>query len=77
MASNETTQLLPGQSAPLTIITPTNHSGIVLITTALCLAFALVSMLIRVFIRLDFRNQVARDDVIALTAMVSFFLELW
>jgi hypothetical protein len=43
----------------------------VLIATALGLTFALISLLIRVFVRLGFRNQFARDDVAAAIAMVS------
>lgn len=63
-------ELLPGQSPPLSVITPTDQSGIVLIGTALALIFALLSMLIRGFVRLQFRHEFARDDVVAVCAMV-------
>lgn len=69
MASNGT-GLLPGESPPLTIITSTDASGIVLVATALGLVFALISLLIRVFIRLEFRHQFGRDDIVATLAMV-------
>lgn len=69
MASNET-GLYPGQMPPLTVITPTDHGGLVLIATALGLAFALISLLIRVFIRLEFQHQFALDDILAGLAMV-------
>jgi hypothetical protein len=72
MASNGT-GLLPGQSPPLTIITSTDRSGIVLIATALGLAFALISLLIRVLIRLEFRHRFARDDIVAALAMVGLY----
>jgi hypothetical protein len=70
MASNGTT-LLPGQSAPLASITSTDEKGIVLIATSLSLAFALISLVIRIFIRIDFHQAFARDDVAAVASMVS------
>jgi len=70
MAPNDT-GLLPGQSAPLTVITSTDQSGVVLIATSLGLGFAIISILLRIFIRLEFRNQIAKDDVLAFVAMVS------
>lgn len=70
MASSTPT-LLPGQSPPLTIITSTNQSGVVLIATALGLIFGLISLLIRMFIRLEFRTGFARDDILAAVAMVT------
>jgi hypothetical protein len=75
-ASNATsngTELLPGQSPPLTVITSTDSSGIVLIATTLALAFALISLLIRLFIRLEFRHQVSSDDIAATLAMVGSY----
>lgn len=71
MASNSTGGLLPGQSAPLTVITATDQSGIVLIATALGLSFAIISFIIRIYIRLEFRHQFSRDDVVCAFAMVS------
>jgi hypothetical protein len=70
MASNGTT-LLSGQSAPLASITSTDERGIVLIATSLGLAFALISLVIRIFIRIDFHQAFARDDVAAVASMVS------
>lgn len=58
------------QSPPLTVRTLTDRSGIVLIGTASGLTFTLISLLIKVFIRLDIRNQFARDDVVVAIAMV-------
>lgn len=68
MASNGTIELLPGQSAPLTIITSTDQSGVVLIVTAIGLAFAFVSMLIRVYIQLGLRTTA---DIAVVLSMVS------
>jgi hypothetical protein len=70
MASSAPT-LLPGQSPPLTIITSTNQSGVVLIATTLGLIFGLISLLIRIFIRLEFRTGFSRDDILAAVAMVT------
>ena len=70
MDSNSTGGLLPGQSAPLTVITSTDQSGIVLIATALGLSFAIISLIIRIYIRLEFRHQFSRDDVVCALAMV-------
>jgi hypothetical protein len=42
-----------------------------LIATSLGLAFALISLVIRIFIRIDFRQAFARDDVAAVASMVS------
>ncbi len=70
MDPNSTT-LLPGQSPPLTIITPTNQSGIVLIVTTLALTTALISILIRVYMQLKIRRQYSHDDFLALISMVS------
>jgi hypothetical protein len=72
MASNGT-EVFPGQSPPLTIITSINQSGVVLIATALAMTFGLVSLLIRVFIRLEFRTEFARDDIVAAVSMVGSY----
>lgn len=69
MDSNSAT-LLPGQSPPLSVITPTDQGGVVLIVTALGMIFALISIIIRVYIRLQLRNAFARDDVVVSVAMV-------
>ncbi|KFY38630.1 hypothetical protein V494_04294 [Pseudogymnoascus sp. VKM F-4513 (FW-928)] len=62
--------LAPGQSPPLTVISPTNQSGVLLIVTALGLVFALVSILIRLYIRLQIRHAYERDDTAVAVAMV-------
>lgn len=56
--------LLPGQSAPLTTITPTAHRGLVVITTALSLVFAFVSIVIRAYVRYQFSNSFGTDDIV-------------
>jgi len=72
MDSNSTAPpaLLPGQSPPLTVITPTDQGGILYIATALALIFAFISILIRLFIRMEFRHSFSNDDIAALLAMV-------
>lgn len=62
--------LAPGQSPPLTVISPTNQGGVVLIITALGMVFALVSILIRLYIRLQIRHAYERDDAAVAVAMV-------
>ncbi|KAL2063953.1 hypothetical protein VTL71DRAFT_4447 [Oculimacula yallundae] len=70
MASNGTKNLLPGQSVPLTTITSTDQSGVLLIVTALGLAFALVSIFIRIYIQLGLRNSADRVVVISMVFYV-------
>jgi hypothetical protein len=62
--------LLPGQSAPLTVITATDQGGVVIIATALALVFALVSVLLRLFVRVEFRHRWSGDDLAAMSSMV-------
>lgn len=69
--ANNGTQLLPGQSAPLETITPTDQSGIIVIATALGLIFASISLLIRLYLQIEIRRKIGRDDVAVLLAMVS------
>ncbi|KFZ03048.1 hypothetical protein V502_11277 [Pseudogymnoascus sp. VKM F-4520 (FW-2644)] len=69
MAST-TPVLAPGQSPPLTVISPTNQGGVILIITALGMVFALVSILIRLYIRLQIRHSYERDDTAVAIAMV-------
>lgn len=64
------TQLLPGQSPPLEVITATDQGGVILIATALGIIFAIISLLIRVYLQLEIRHQISRDDVAVLLAMV-------
>jgi hypothetical protein len=70
MDSNSTT-LLPGQSPPISMITATDQSGVVLIATALALTIAFISLLMRVYMQLQIRHQYAPDDFIAMGSMVS------
>lgn len=71
MAST-TPVLAPGQSPPLTVISPTNQGGVVLIITALGMVFAFVSILIRLYIRLQIRHAFQRDDIAVAIAMVVY-----
>ncbi|KAK3169736.1 hypothetical protein OEA41_009120 [Lepraria neglecta] len=57
MADNSTV------SAPLGAITPTNHSGLIHITNAFGLILVLISMIIRVFVRLFIAPPFDRDDI--------------
>jgi hypothetical protein len=70
MDSNSSS-LLPGQSAPIAVITATDQSGVVLIATALALSIALVSLLMRVYMQLQIRHQFSHDDFITMASMVS------
>ncbi|KAK3317954.1 hypothetical protein B0H66DRAFT_555879 [Apodospora peruviana] len=65
----------PGQSAPFTVVTATDQTGIVIISTVLALIFSILSMLIRLFIRMQFRHEFARDDVAAVGAMALFVVQ--
>jgi hypothetical protein len=69
--SYDGTQLLPGQSPPLEVITATDQRGVIIIATTLGLIFASISLLIRLYLQLEIRHQVGRDDVAVLLAMVS------
>jgi hypothetical protein len=59
-----TSGLLPGQSAPLATITPTDYRGLVAIATALSLVFAFVSIIIRAYVRYQFSNSFGTDDIV-------------
>ncbi|KAI9052340.1 hypothetical protein LZ554_003690 [Drepanopeziza brunnea f. sp. 'monogermtubi'] len=76
MASNGSRELLPGQSAPLAIVSASDQGGIVVIATALGLAlglaFALVSILVRVYISRGIRSAA---DIAVATAMVFSILQ--
>jgi len=71
MASNGASEVPAGQSSPLSIITQTDKTGVVLIVTSLGLIFALISLFIRAAIRFEFRQKFGRDDVAVAAAMVS------
>ncbi|KAH7383048.1 hypothetical protein BKA64DRAFT_749130 [Cadophora sp. MPI-SDFR-AT-0126] len=64
--------LLPGQSAPLSTITSTDQSGVVLIATALGLAFALVSLLIRVYVQMGLRTL---PDIAVVFSMLFYIFQ--
>ena len=59
-----------GPPGALAAITPTNHTGIVLIGTALALVFSVVSMFIRIYIRFQFRHEFSLDDIASIAAVV-------
>jgi hypothetical protein len=74
MAAAAAPSLLPGQSQPLMVISSTDQGGVILITTALGLAFALVSLFIRAYVRYGFSpGRFAWDDGFILAAVVSSF----
>ncbi|KAE8446753.1 hypothetical protein EG329_011658 [Mollisiaceae sp. DMI_Dod_QoI] len=64
------TQLLPGHAPPLEVITATDQRGVVLIATALGLIFAVISLLIRLYLQFEIRHATARDDAAVLLAML-------
>jgi hypothetical protein len=72
MAAAAVPSLLPGQSPPLVVISATDKGGVIIITTALGLAFVLVSLLIRAYVRYGFSpGRFAWDDGLILAAAVS------
>lgn len=76
MDSNSTAGLLPGQDAPLAVVTATDQTGIIIITTAFAMVFALVSICIRIFIRMEFHHAFSVDDHFSIASMVSFVILL-
>ena len=68
MADSTAPVLLP----PAAVITSTDEGGIALIVTAMGLAFAIVSVLIRIYVRYEFcPNRLRWDDGIIGIAFVS------
>lgn len=61
--------LLPGQSAPIGVITSTDRSPVVLIATGIALVVGIVSLAIRVYVR--FTHTFAWDDYTIFVASVS------
>ncbi len=63
-----------GQSAPFAVVTSTDRTGLVWITTLLGFFFALVTLLIRVYVRHRARkvvvHQFALDDIFVALSMV-------
>ncbi|KAK0620408.1 hypothetical protein B0T14DRAFT_567155 [Immersiella caudata] len=68
------TGLYPGQSAPLATLTSTDQGGVVAIGAALALVFALISMLIRFYVRTQFQRSVGSPDDVASAAAMIFFV---
>lgn len=58
-------------TAPTTVITPTDHGGLITITVAVGLTFALCSMLIRIFARVAINGPWSHDDTALAVSTVS------
>lgn len=56
---------------PTTVITPTNHGGLITITAAVGLTFTLCSMLIRVYARMAINGPWSHDDTALTLSTVS------
>lgn len=56
---------------PTTVITPTDHGGIITITAAVGLTFAMCSMLIRVYARTAINGPWSHDDTALTLSTVS------
>ncbi|KAK0715148.1 hypothetical protein B0H67DRAFT_553733 [Lasiosphaeris hirsuta] len=67
--------VLPGQSAPLAVLTATDQSGVIIIGATLALIFAVISMLIRLYVRLEFRHSFARDDFASAGSLALFIIQ--
>ncbi len=63
---------VPIQHPPLFQVTPTDHSAWVAVATALGLCCALVTLLIRAFVRIVISPPLGGDDVTILAAAVSY-----
>ena len=61
--------LLPGQSAPIGVVTSTDRSAIVLIVTAIALVVGIISLGIRAYVR--FTQFFSLDDYTIFIAGVS------
>lgn len=68
---SDSVQLMPGQSAPFAIVTPTDQRGVLWIVTAFCLATAITSLLIRAYVRVEFSQSYGKDDISISGAFVS------
>jgi hypothetical protein len=62
----------PGQSAPFSTITPTDHSAWIIISTALGLCMSLLFAVIRVFIHSATKHGYGKDDYLLAAATVSW-----
>ncbi|KAK5049004.1 hypothetical protein LTR84_005426 [Exophiala bonariae] len=68
-------ELMPGQSPPIAIVTPTDQRGVLWIVTWFCLATAVVSLLIRVYVRIAFSQSYGKDDISIFGAFISFIVQ--
>ncbi|KAI1618475.1 hypothetical protein EDD37DRAFT_622808 [Exophiala viscosa] len=73
--SDSVLQLLPGQTPPLAIITPTDQRGVLYIITALCLATSIVSLLIRAYVRVEFSQSYGKDDISVAAAFILLIVQ--
>ena len=64
--------LLPGQTPPLAIVTPTDQRGVLFIVTALCLGSSLVSLIIRAYVRIEISRSYGHDDFSVAIASVGW-----
>jgi hypothetical protein len=63
--------LLPGQSPPFFVVTPTDQAGVIVNAAAICLVFALLSILIRAYVRFEINRQAwSWDDGVVVAALV-------
>jgi hypothetical protein len=69
VAFNMAAHLLPGQSAPVGVITSTDRSAVVLIATGIALVVGFVALGIRVFVR--YTHSLSWDDYAIFAATVS------
>ena len=58
------------QSPPTTVITPTDHGGLITITVAVGMTFALCAMLIRAYARAAINGPWSHDDTALATSTV-------
>ena len=68
MAKN--TELLPGQSPPIAVITDSDHGGYILIANSLCLCMSLAGFVLRIHIRRKVRPPFSYDDIVLIVAFV-------
>jgi hypothetical protein len=66
--------IFPEQSPPPSVITPTNQSGVLIITAALTLTLGLVSLVIRGYVRYEFSHAFGTDDALAVVAFVRWIV---
>lgn len=67
---------VPYVHPPLLEVTPTDHTAWIVITTFLGLCCALVTALLRIFVRLVISPPFGHDDTIVLVATVRLFSQL-